>query len=140
MSVPKFKRHESDYAYIENMSKIRTLIVTALKKMGDPEDSIEAYFRKRMLDYITNLALYIRIAHDIYMKTDVDYKMRRSYQNRALSVIYHMMNEIDYYIYSYPKHTDRFIDILEILNNEVIVLKGWRKKTDDVGKSLANKP
>lgn len=69
MSVPKFKRHESDYAYIENMSKIRTLIVTALKKMGDPEDSIEAYFRKRMLDYITNnLDMDAEIAYN-YAKT-----------------------------------------------------------------------
>lgn len=132
MSVPKHKRTEHSYEYIANAREIKKLLLIIIHRLDNTENVVEIFYREKLLSYSLQLTYYIRIAHDIYIKTDLDFKIRRIHQTKAIALTNLMMEEITFLIYLFPKYIKTFENILEKLNKEVILLKGWRKSTDKV--------
>lgn len=132
MSVPKHERTEHSYEYIANARNLRKLMFIAIRRLNKSEDETETYFRKQLLKYCSQLTYYIRMGHDIYVVTDLDFKIRRIHQTKAISLANLIMEEIHFLMELYPKYIKNFEKICELSNKEVKLLKGWRKSADKV--------
>lgn len=130
--VPKHKQKEHSYEYIANARRIRQLLLTTIYRLDNTENAVEIFYRQRLLTYGAQLTYNIRMAHDIYIITDLDFKYRRMFQNRAIGIVNLLMEEITYLFELFPKYTNQFTELLKKLDKENALLKGWRKSTDKV--------
>lgn len=138
--VPKHKRTEHSYEYIANARGIRQLLLITIHKLNNTEDAVEMFYRQRLLLYGAQLTYNIRMAHDIYVVTELDFKYRRLYQTRAIGITNLLMEEITYLFELFPKYTNQFTELLEKISKESALLKGWRKSTDKIKDKFEKSP
>lgn len=136
MSVPKHRRAEHNYQYIANAREIRKIMFVVIRRLDKSDDIVEEFFKRKLLEYCAQLTQNIRIAHDIYIKTYIDFAERRKYQSKAIAMTNLIMEEITNLIELFPKYIKTFENVLKLLNNEVALLRGWRKSTDKVADNL----
>jgi hypothetical protein len=91
-----------------------------------------AQIMRVMEDMIENIAR----ANFIYARLECEWDLRRSYQDKAIGDCYVLYSELQYIKESFGNGTDmnKFIPILEAIDKEEELLKGWRQSDNKLRK------
>lgn len=68
-------------------------------------------------------------ANEIYVKEEIDYSQRRNYQNKAISDCFDLYSELDYISKFIPMNLNQLVNIFELLDNEIELLRKWKSST-----------
>lgn len=66
-------------------------------------------------------------ANAVYIETEKEYEIRRGYQSQAIAACYALYTELDYIVSAIGTDLNKFIHILEAIDKEIDLLKGWRQ-------------
>lgn len=66
-------------------------------------------------------------ANSIKIETESEYQLRRQYQTRAISACFALYTELDYIAASIGTDLNDLVDILDRLDREISLLRGWRQ-------------
>lgn len=78
---------------------------------------------QNLADMVTNITQ----ANSIYPNYMFEFDLRRSYQDKAISGCYNLYQELQYIISMFPSDLTRFTHLLDDIEREVQLLKGWRQ-------------
>lgn len=81
------------------------------------------YFMSLMRDMMGNIVS----ANSIYETSDFEHDRRRDYQNKAIADCYKLYQELSYIVKFFPSDLNTLTNILEKIEKELDLLKGWRK-------------
>lgn len=83
--------------------------------------------RNIIIKNISDMIINITQANSIYPIYMFELDLRRSYQDKAISGCYNLYQELQYIISLFPTDLNRFIPLLDDIEREVQLLKGWRQ-------------
>lgn len=95
--------------------------------------------RTNLLTYLRDLMRNIIYANSIYPVSIAECYERRKYQNRAISCCHTLLQELQFVISLIPCNIEKMMPFVEIIEKEVILLKGWRKSDNRILKAVKNK-
>lgn len=136
MSVPVFRRKNHNLKYYSLAREIRIDIIKIIKKIDKSDNFIVEKYKEVFFEYSKNLIYNIRMSHNIYVKTKTDYEMRRGYQNKAIATCHVILEEIEFLFEIFPKAIRLFEQLIKKINEEIILLKGWRTANDKIGNNF----
>lgn len=86
--------------------------------------------RNRIATMCANLVEYIVKANNIYAHTQTDYEQRRAFQNLAIAECYNLLEEFAHIaeVLPFDKLGRALEGFVENCNEEIKILKSWRKK------------
>lgn len=117
---------ESDKEIIENIfKKYNRNPNTAFQ--GEFPDWFVDFERDVILQLLHDLVGNITSANSIYAVHDFEFDMRRKFQNKAIISCYQLYQELQYIIESFDTDINKIIPMLESIEREVDLLKGWRQ-------------
>ena len=76
---------------------------------------------------LSDIVQNITRANSIYPINENEVELRRSFQDVAIAECYNLYQELQYIVSLFPSDLNRFINLLEEVEKEVVLLKGWRK-------------
>lgn len=85
--------------------------------------SEQKYISRHLWDLIT----YITEANSIYPLIPSEWDLRRQYQDKAISCCYGLYQELQYVQSIFPQDLIKLAPVLDNLEREVHLLKGWRQ-------------
>ena len=83
----------------------------------------QKYISRHLWDLIT----YITEANSIYPLIPSEWDLRRSYQDKAIGCCYGLYQELQYVQSIFPQDLNKLSPVLENIEREVNLLKGWRQ-------------
>ena len=81
------------------------------------------------------MTVSITKANSIYAVMQSEWEERRRYQDEAIATCYWLYQELQYITSLFPTDLNRFIPLLEDIEKEVSLLKGWRQ-SDNKGRKM----
>lgn len=90
---------------------------------------------KNLAEMVTNITQ----ANSIYPYYMFEWDLRRSYQDKAICNCYNLYQELQYIVSLFPTDLNRFIDLLDVIEREVQLLKGWRQSDNKKREQMENK-
>lgn len=96
------------------------------------------YERKIISTILTNMIHCITKANSIYPSKEFEWDLRRKYQDIAITQCYALYQELQYIVSLFPTDLNRFCYLLEDIEKEIALLKGWRQSDNNV-KNKRNK-
>lgn len=111
-------------------------MLKVIRKIDKSDNFVVEKYKEILFEYSRRLTYNIRMAHNIYVKTQTDYEMRRGYQNKAIAICYVILEEIEFLFEIFPKAINLFDTLIKQLNEEITILKGWRTSNDKISKTL----
>lgn len=146
MSVLKANRKESPFEVISHAYKMRRAITDLLlrdfgykptiypnetEEQRKRREAYDQWFILQCREYVTDtmrrLVREIIIANKIYPTTMREYEERRIHQDLALAECANLLQELQYAIQSLPVNVNKFIRFDEMIQNQIALIKGWRK-------------
>lgn len=93
--------------------------------------SVPEWFREvertYVLNTLRNLISNICKANSLYPQSEEEYQIRRNYINEAISDCWYLYQEMDYIYKMFPFNANILVPVLNKINREIELLKGWRK-------------
>ncbi len=83
-----------------------------------------------------NLICYITSANSIYPLYPAEWDIRRSFQDKAIGCCYGLYQELQYIQTVFPQNLNKLAPILESIERETHLLKGWRQ-SDNKRRNIA---
>ena len=83
--------------------------------------------RELIAEILQELVANITSANSIFAVRDFEYDLRRSYQDKAIICCFKLYQELQYIISLFGTDLNRFIPMLDTVEREVELLKGWRR-------------
>ena len=85
------------------------------------------YERETLFKIMQELVENIVKANSIYVSNNTEYELRRAYQDKAVACCYALYQELQYLKKVTGTDLNYFVTILEEIEKEVDLLKGWRQ-------------
>lgn len=85
------------------------------------------YEREIISRILSDIMLNITQANSIYPYKDFEWDLRREYQDKAIAECYCLIQELQYIVSLFPTDLNRFVYLLEAIERETQLLKGWRQ-------------
>ena len=148
----RIRRDLTDWLLRDFGNKGHPRSVTQVIKNIDPEDqkAIDDIFRKYgrnpnreyqseypawfvnaerdvIIRILQDLVINITKANSIYIQSMHEYDLRRGYQTKAINDCYCIYQELQYIVSVFGTDLNRFIPVLESIEKEIDLLKGWRQ-------------
>lgn len=155
MAVLKSKRKESQFQVFHNAYVLRKQMTDLLlrdfgykgktnlhetEKQLERRLAFEQWFiadeRKYIIDLLRELITNITMANNIYPTLEYEYIERRLYQDKAIGVCNAILQELQYAIETLPVNVNNYIRFADILQEEIRLLKGWRKSDNRFRKNF----
>ena len=95
--------------------------------------------RKIIMNIMWQMMNSIIAANSIYAETMAEADLRRCKQDKAIISIHHLYCELQYIQKIFPQNLNYFAPLLEKLEREDKLLKGWRQSDNKARKKLAEK-
>lgn len=115
------------YEKTDEMYPERLELFKAIIKMNEDavleilEDS-----RKFLTDGFRQVEDHMYIANTIYPTTSEELSLRRCHQDEALGICFSMMKELEFLMRCMPIRADKLPRYIEMLNQQLTMLKAWR--------------
>ena len=137
------KTRPRDVSFIEKRTRMsaedKLTLEDILERNGLGESICDTYpqwwisERRRRIDLIcADILENIVRAYNLYATTSDEYRLRREWQNRAITGVYALIEEVQFVIHILFKtgETDvqRFMSFVKFCDDEIALLKGWRKQ------------
>lgn len=90
--------------------------------------------RKFLMDGFRQVEDHIYIANTIYPTTPEELSLRRCHQDEALGICFSMMKELEFIMRAMPVHSEKFPPYIQMLNEELSLLKSWRSSNNKFNK------
>lgn len=94
--------------------------------------------RTAVIDILRSLISNIAVANSIYPTLNEEYIERRLLQNRAIGDCNRLSQELQYAIETLPVDINRYTRISKLIDDEINLLKVWRKSDNRFKKELSN--
>lgn len=139
-------REPENLARVYKMSEIdREIVVDICQKYGIarieetyPRWKLDRY-RNRLMDLISGIKADIRAANDVYPYYWEEYIDRRRYQDEAIRKCGMLYDEFTDIKRDLPIKAEKYMGIVEKIETERKLLKGWRKSDNRIAKRLKAK-
>lgn len=95
--------------------------------------------RRNIIHLLNELLYDIVHANTIYVRSVSEYKTRRKYQTKAISICELLLQEFQYLIDILPININKLEYYIELIIKEIALLKGWRKSDNKILKRLLDK-
>ena len=95
--------------------------------------------RRNIIHLLNELLYDIVHANTIYVRSISEYKTRRKYQTKAISICELLLQEFQYLIDILPININKLEYYIELIIKEIALLKGWRKSDNKILKRLLDK-
>lgn len=92
--------------------------------------------RDYFLDLLRDLIKNICSANTIHITNKEEYYMRRNYQTQAICNCENLLQEMQYVIYLCHPNVEKYMKYVDIIEKEILLLKGWRKSDNKIIKNL----
>ena len=92
--------------------------------------------RDYFLDILRDLIKNICNANTIRITNKEEYYLRRNYQNKAICDCENLLQEMQYIIYICHPNAEKYMKYVDMIENEIALLKGWRKSDNKVIKNI----
>jgi hypothetical protein len=159
MAVLKSKRKQSRLEVFHHAYKLRREMTDLLMRdFGYKEPSFDKTMREEKKTKILNLHKWfiedervyiitiiremmknITLANSIYPTTLSECDQRRSYQNLAIGLANDIKQELQYVIDVLPVNVEKYIYYSDELDNQITLLKEWRKSDNKIRKRILDK-
>jgi len=159
MSVILSKRNISKLEFFNTAIKLRNSITELLlrdfgirdkirKIKSDKQEYtiIEEYpawliieMRQSIINILRNLIMNITAGNTIYPVNKIELYKRRDYQNEAIINCNQLLQEISHCADVFPLRINKLIPYVNMIEKELIYLKGWRKSNNKIAKKLGLK-
>ena len=96
------------------------------------------YERSLIMNLLSELISNIIQANSIYVSTEQEYHNRRTYWNNAIGNCNTLLNEFEYIRHVLPIDAEKYMSYVDMINNEIALIKGVRKSDNKVLKKLTN--
>lgn len=93
-------------------------------------------FRSNIMNILFLMMQNIVYAYSINPVYESEYYERRNYQNRAISNCEQLLQEMQYIITVIPVNANKYMRYVEMINNEISLLKDWRKKDNKILRNI----
>lgn len=90
--------------------------------------------KKFLLDGFRQVEDHIYIANTIYPTTPEELSLRRCHQDEALGICFSMMKELEFIMRAMPVHSEKFPKYIQLVNEELTLLKSWRSSNNKFNK------
>lgn len=85
-------------------------------------------FERRVItEKLFEMMTSITEANSIYPYREFEFDLRRKYQDNAIVCCYALYQELQYIVSLFPADLNRFVYILDSIERETQLLKGWRQ-------------
>lgn len=131
------RNKKSIQAVIKNISESdKTVIDDIFRKYNqNPNSAFQSEFPEWFVDFekevtiqlLHDLIANITSANSIYAVHDFEFDLRREFQDKAIINCYQLYQELQYVAESFKIDINKLIPILESIEREVDLLKGWRQ-------------
>lgn len=95
--------------------------------------------RDVIIQILQEMVANITSANSIYATKDFEFDMRRKYQDEAIICCYKLYQELQYIISIFNTDLNKFVPIIEMIEKEVDLLKGWRQSDNKAKKKIKDK-
>ena len=83
--------------------------------------------RDYFMDILRDLICNITSANTIHITNIEEYYLRRNYQTKAICNCENLLQEMQYIIYVCHPNVEKYMRYVDIIEQEISLLKGWRK-------------
>lgn len=90
-----------------------------------------SYEKRLIYDKMFELIDNITKANSIYPSIELEWNLRRKYQDIAISICYVLYQELAYIISLFPTDLNRLEYIINSIKKEIDLLKGWRQSDNN---------
>lgn len=140
MGVPKNERRESRVEFDNNYFRIYDDAIRLIEcGFGSKDDSKRWYtslMSKAIIESVTTLGTYIRIANSIYPIYKTELEERRLYQDKAIGLCYDLMTKYQLVMTELRVPDDKHTDEIKHLIHEINCIKKWRASDNNRFKHL----
>lgn len=95
--------------------------------------------RTNIMNILHKLIMNITQANSIYVTTEPEYHLRRQYQDLAIGNCEQLYQEMQYIMSIIPIDSNKLMRYVKMIDDEIALLKGWRKSDNKVLRKLQNK-
>lgn len=95
--------------------------------------------REHMMRILQNMMDEITSANSIYATNLSEFDERRNHQNEAIACCYKLFQEIQYIISIFNTDLNKLVPIIDMIEKEVDLLKGWRQSDNKSRKKIKDK-
>ena len=95
--------------------------------------------RDSMWDILRDLHLNITRAFTIWATNEAEANERRICQDRAIAACENLLQEMQLAIEILPVNAEKYMRYVDMIEEEIALLKGWRKADNKKNRSLAKK-
>jgi hypothetical protein len=96
-------------------------------------------FRENILGILRSMIMNITAGNTIYPISDDEARLRRRYQDGAIVNCEQLLQEMQFCADILPVKLHKFLPYVEKIEFEIQLLKGWRKSTNRINKTLNKK-
>lgn len=100
--------------------------------------------RQVIMEILQELVANITSANSIFATRDFEFDLRRSYQDKAIICCFKLYQELQYIVSIFGTDLNKFVPMLDAVEREVELLKGWRRADNKTRKQYEamqqNKP
>lgn len=150
MSVVKSKRKPSRFEVEHNAFKIRTTMLKTIlidygvinrNELIPYEAQILHESTPHLLNYARQISNCIQNANAIYGINIEMMNERRKWQDRAIAYCNCILQELQYIIAVFNDYVNvnKYKQVIELVNTEILLIKGWRKGDNKIRKQLESK-
>ena len=95
--------------------------------------------REHMMRILQDMMDEITSANSIYATNLSEFDERRNHQNEAIACCYKLFQEIQYIISIFNTDLNKLVPIIDMIEKEVDLLKGWRQSDNKSRKKIKDK-
>lgn len=92
--------------------------------------------RDNILKICHRLIMNITQANSIYPTNIAEYQSRRLFQDYAIGNCEQLLQEMQYVMSIIPVNSNKYMRYVDMIETEIILLKGWRKSDNKILKNL----
>ena len=92
--------------------------------------------RNNIMNILHNMIMNITQANTIYPVCESEFYDRRNFQNHAIGNCEQLLQEMQYIISIIPVDAQKYMRYVEMIEKEIVLLKGWRKSDNKILKKI----
>ena len=120
--------------YIKKKKK-KTIDDIYVKYNKNPNKEYQSVYPEWFVNYertiiskiLSDIVINITQANSIYPYKDFEWDLRRKFQDKAIADCYCLIQELQYIVSLFPTDLNRFCYLLDNIERETMLLKGWRQ-------------